>query len=104
MASTSTDRIGTPDGQSFTMTVSKSLQQWTGLPIAPYAGIAYGTYEDKAFAIGGLYMSFPKNFSSTVIFDGVHIHPTVTYAHKQHAISLIMVRSKYPGVSYSISW
>ena len=51
---TSSDRIGTPFGQSFYATVSKSLKHHTGLPIAPYVGVAYGTFEDRARAIGGL--------------------------------------------------
>src|SRR5687767_6354191 len=33
---TSSDRIGTPGGQSYYVTVSKSLHETTRLPIAPY--------------------------------------------------------------------
>ncbi len=43
MVGTSTDRIGTPSGQSFYATFSKNLQRETGLPIAPYVGVSYGT-------------------------------------------------------------
>ena len=50
---TSSDRIGTPSGQSFYGAVSKNLQKETGLPIAPYVGVAYGTYEGRARPIGG---------------------------------------------------
>ena len=32
---TSSDRIGTPSGQSFYATLSKSLKHHTGLPVAP---------------------------------------------------------------------
>ena len=32
---TSSDRLGTPSGQSFYATLSKSLRRETGLPIAP---------------------------------------------------------------------
>src|SRR5712692_11031122 len=38
---TSSDRIGTPSGQSFYATASKNLKRETKLPIAPYFGIAY---------------------------------------------------------------
>jgi hypothetical protein len=44
---TSSDRIGTPSGQSFYATFSKNLKREAGLPIAPYVGVAYGTYEDR---------------------------------------------------------
>jgi hypothetical protein len=37
---TSSDRIGTPSGQSFYGTLSKNLEEWIKIPIAPYAGAA----------------------------------------------------------------
>ena len=43
MVGTSSDRIGTPSGQSFYGTVSKNLRREIRLPIAPYFGVAYGT-------------------------------------------------------------
>jgi hypothetical protein len=49
---TSSDRIGTPSGQSFYATFSKSLKHQTGVPVAPYIGVAYGTYEHRARIIG----------------------------------------------------
>lgn len=101
---TSTDRIGTPDGQSFTLTVSKDLKRWLNLPVAPYVGVAYGTYEDKARVIGGLFARFTPELSSLILFDGVHVHPTLTYSYEQHVFSLLMIRGKYPGLSYSISF
>ncbi len=71
---TSSDRIGTPNGQSFYATFSKNLKHSTGLPIAPYIGIAYGTFEDRARVIGGLNISFAESWSSTILFDGVRVH------------------------------
>jgi hypothetical protein len=101
---TSSDRIGTPDGQSFYITVSKNLAPQLKLPIAPYVGVAYGTFEDEWIAIGGLSIKFTSNFSSLFIFDGVHLHSTVNYGWKNHTFSLVMVRSKDPGFSYSIAF
>ncbi len=57
---TSSDRIGTPSGQSFYATFSKNLKRETGLPIAPYFGVTYGTYENRFRPIGGLNISLPK--------------------------------------------
>ncbi|HWN99464.1 MAG TPA: hypothetical protein VNS63_09365 [Blastocatellia bacterium] len=101
---TSSDRIGTPSGQSFYATVSKNLQEEIKLPVAPYVGVAYGTYEDRFRAIGGLNVYFTEHFSGLVIFDGVHVHQTFTYSYKRHAFSILMVRGKDPGASYSISF
>ena len=66
MLGTSTDRIGTPSGQSFFVTVSKNLREQTGLPVAPYVGASYGTYDDKVRAIGGLGVFLTEEFSALV--------------------------------------
>ena len=101
---TSSDRIGTPSGQSFYATLSKNLRQPTGLPVAPYIGIVYGTFEDRFRPIGGLTISFNERWSSTVLFDGVRVHPLVNYGRGRHQFSLIFERGRNPGVSYSISF
>jgi hypothetical protein len=101
---TSSDRIGTPYGQSFYATLSKSLKHHTGLPIAPYVGVAYGTYEDRARVIGGLNISMGENWSSTILFDGVRLHPLVNYSFGRHQIGVMFERGRNPGASYSISF
>ena len=72
---------GTPSGQSFYVTASKSLKHQTGLPLAPYVGVAYGTFEDRARVIGGLNISFSDGWSSTILFDGVRVHPLLALAN-----------------------
>jgi hypothetical protein len=101
---TSSDRIGTPHGQSFYATLSKSLRRETGLPVAPYVGLAYGTFEDRLRLIGGLNISFNERWSATVLFDGVRVHPLVTIARGRHQFGVIMERGRNPGASYSISF
>ncbi len=101
---TSSDRIGTPSGQSFYATFSKSLRHQTGLPLAPYVGVAYGTFEDRARIIGGLNISFNDNWSSTILFDGVRVHPLVNYTNGIHQFGVMFERGRNPGASYSISF
>ncbi len=101
---TSSDRIGTPSGQSFFATFSKNLKRETNLPIAPYAGVVYGTYEDRFRPIGGLSIGLHENVSALAVFDGVHVHPMLSLSHGRHALSLLLVRGRDPGVSYSISF
>ena len=101
---TSSDRIGTPSGQSFYATASKNLKHATKLPVAPYVGAAYGTYEDRLRVIGGLNLSYKECWSSTILFDGVRVHPLVNYARGRHVVSFIMERGRNPGASYSISF
>jgi len=101
---TSSDRIGTPSGQSFYATFSKNLKREAGLPIAPYVGVAYGTYDDRFLPLAGLNVSFTRNFSGLVIFDGVRVHPVLNYARGRHACSFVLAFANKPGVSYSISF
>jgi len=101
---TSSDRIGTTSGQSFYATASKSLERETGLPIAPYVGVAYGTFENRARVIGGLNVYFTNSFSSTILFDGVKVHPLVNYTYKRHQFGFMLVEGKKPGLTYSISF
>jgi hypothetical protein len=101
---TSSDRIGTPDGQSFYATLSKNLKRETGLPIAPYAGVAYGTYEHRWRPLAGLNVYFTKKLSSLVIYDGVRVHPMLNYTHGRHNFSSVLAFANKPGFSYSISF
>jgi hypothetical protein len=101
----SSDRIGTPSGTSFYMTASKDLENWTGLPIAPYGGVVYGTHEGRFRAIGGLNIRVRPKLTSLIQFDGVKVHPTVTYTFNDtHALTFLMIRGTRPGVSYTFSF
>ena len=101
---TSSDRIGTPSGQSFYATFSKSLKHSMGLPVAPYLGVAYGTHEGRARIIGGLNITADENWSSTILFDGVRVHPLLNYTRGRHQLGVIFERGRNPGLSYSISF
>jgi hypothetical protein len=101
---TSSDRIGTPSGQSFYATFSKNLKHATDLPIAPYAGVAYGTFEDKVRMIGGLNINIAERWSSTILFDGVRAHPLLNYTRGRHQFGVIFERGRNPGANYSISF
>ena len=80
------------------------MRRETKLPIAPYAGVAYGTYEDRLRPIGGLNIGFTEAASSLIVFDGVHVHPMLNFSYKRHIFSFILVGGRDPGVSYSITF
>lgn len=101
---TSSDRIGTPFGQSFYATLSKNLKHATGLPVAPYVGVTYGTFEDRFRIIGGLNISLDERWSSTILFDGVRVHPLINYTRGRHQFGVMFERGRNPGASYSISF
>ena len=102
---TSSDRIGTPDGQAYYATLSKNLKGITGWPIAPYAGVAYGEFEDKWRGIGGLRITLPQDFSTTLIYDGVNFHPTLQYKFRErHLFTVLWVDTRDLGIAYSLAF
>ncbi len=101
---TSSDRIGTPDGQSFYATLSKNLKLETGLPIAPYAGVAYGTHAHRWLPVAGLNVYFTESLSGLVIYDGVRVHPLLNYRLGRQTFSFVLAFANKPGISYSISF
>ncbi len=104
MLGTSSDRIGTPSGQSFYLTVSKNVRG-EGQPVfAPYLAFTYGTYEDKFRLGGGLNIGLTQRLNSTILFDGVHVHPMLSFDYRRHTFSFLLVRGRDPGISYSVSF
>ena len=76
---TSSDRIGSTNGRAVFATLSKDLQAWTGLPVAPYVGTSYGGFEDEFELIGGLRVRWLDRLASTSLWDGENLHHTVDW-------------------------
>ena len=96
---TSSDRIGTPRGQSYYVTVSKSLHHETRLPIAPYVSASYSGYEDRMLFPFGVNVALGQRWSAMLINDGVHTHLTATFAARRYAITVLAVERKDFGVT-----
>ena len=101
---TSSDRIGTPSGTAYYATLSKDLSRWLRWPVAPYAGVSYGTYEDRARVIGGINVSLGGRFSSLVIWDGVNLHPTATVELGRFSLTALWIDTESFGLSGSVVW
>jgi hypothetical protein len=91
---TSSDRIGTPEGQSYYVTVSKSLHHETGLPIAPYISASYSTFENRMLYPFGVNAAIRSRWSAMLINDGVHTHLSATYAWNRVAVTVLAVERK----------
>jgi hypothetical protein len=96
---TSSDRIGTPEGQSYYVTVSKSLHEETRLPVAPYLGASYSTFENRMLYPFGVNVALGPRWSAMLINDGVHTHLSATYAWNRFAVTVLAVERKDLGVS-----
>jgi hypothetical protein len=91
---TSSDRIGTPSGQSYYATVSKSFDRF-----APYAGISWSEYERRFLYPFGVNVPLGKGWSAMLINDGVHTHLSATYASRKLALTLLAVERKHLGIT-----
>ena len=39
-----------------------------------------------------------------MIYDGVHVHPTLSWSYKSHVFTFLLVEGKDVGVAYSLSF
>ncbi len=97
---TSSDRIGTPYGQSYYLTVSKEVTDGFGL----YVGASYSEFEDKILFPAGASFSFDDHWGGLLIYDGRNFHPLVSYSWDTCSISVLLARMKHPGVSFSVGF
>lgn len=106
MFGTSSDRIGTTHGRAFYGTVSKDLGHWTGLPVAPYVGVSYGTFDDEAVVIAGAMILWAERWSTTSLWDGHNLHHLVeTSIGERYSVGLMLVdldRHYDVGLTFSI--
>lgn len=96
---TSSDRIGTPEGQSYYVTLSKSLHEAIGLPIAPYVSASYSGYEQRMLFPFGVNVAVGRQWSAMLINDGVHTHLSATHAWNRVALTVLAVERRDFGVT-----
>jgi hypothetical protein len=96
---TSSDRIGTPSGQSYFVTASKSLHHDIGIPVAPYVGASWSTYEDRMLFPFGMNVALKPNWTAMMMYDGVHTHLSTTVAWRRIAVTMLAVRRRDFGVT-----
>ena len=54
--------------------LAKDIHAWTGLPVAPYIGTAFGEFEDEWELLGGARIRWLPRLSTTHIWDGENLH------------------------------
>lgn len=104
---TSSDRIGTPSGRAYYATLSKDLEAWTGLPIAPYAGTAYGGFEHEWELIGGLRIRWGSLFETAHMWDGENLHHLVDRPFGRYRVGGVAVEQDgtyYFGITLGASF
>jgi len=89
---TSSDRIGTRDGQVYFATVSKNLEPWLGLRVSPYVGAAWSDRTNGWEELAGLnYRVAGGRIAITHIWDGVNLHHTATTRVRGVSVGVLLV-------------
>jgi hypothetical protein len=105
---TSSDRIGTTRGRAYYATLSKDLGALTGVAVAPYAGLAYGEFDDELVGIGGLRIRWAKRVSSMHLWDSENLHHMLDLAIADRwrvgVMSVEQDGSYYAGLSVGASF
>jgi len=101
---TSTDRIGTPSGHAYYATFSKNLEPLLHVPIAPYAGAAYGTFDARLRFIGGINYSVTENLSALVTYNGEHYNSILSLSRGRYTGSLLFVSGGNIGAAWNVTW
>jgi len=102
----SSARIGSSRGSSYNLSFVKSLDAWTGLPVAPYAGLSFDDFEQEWSVIGGLSIVWSEQWQSLHLWDGKNLHAVVDRAIGDHSIGLVIAQQDedwYAGLSWSWS-
>jgi hypothetical protein len=99
---TSSDRIFSPKGtQSYYMTVAKSLP---ALRAAPYVSLFWSEWEDRFLFPFGANFSLSEQWDLMGMNDGRNSHALMTYKRENDSLSLMLIKMRYPGVSYSFGF
>lgn len=96
---TSSDRIGTPSGQSYYVTLSKGFGR-----VAPYLGASYSGYESRVIFPFGVNVHLGGPVSAMLINDGVHTHLSATYAHRNLSLTVLAVEREKVGLTLGMTF
>lgn len=101
---TSSDRIGTPFGTAYYMTIAKDLEPFVKLPVAPYFGVLYGSFDDEVVFPFGAAIRLGKHWTLTPQFDGHAVHGLLGYTWDRYSVTGVLVRGREPGVAFNVAF
>lgn len=99
----SSDRIGTPYGKMYFVTVSKlAYATDSGFGVAPYVSLAYSEF-DRGFTVPfGASIALGPRWTLLPMYDGHRAHTTLTWSlpDGKSSVTLIAAFNERFGISY----
>ena len=74
------------------------------MPIAPYAGAAYGTFDHELRFICGLNLSVTDDLSALVTYNGEHYNSILSLSRGRYTGSLLFVNGGDIGAAWNVTW
>ena len=97
---TSSDRIGTPEGnQQYSITVTKSVPETN---LAPYGSITYSEFADGLLFPLGINWQPDPSWGLMLLNDGRRSHALMTYSQRDYYVQLGWIWFERVGVT--IGW
>lgn len=101
VAGFSSDRIGTPRGMSYFVSVQKQLGGEKGR-VAPYLGLSYSEFGKEVLAPFGASIALRDNLVLLPMCDGKYGHTTLSWFSKRgESISLIAAFNQRVGIAFA---
>lgn len=104
---TSSSQIGTRSGRALYGTLSKDLEPWIGLPVAPYVGLGFVTQDDDWVGLYGGTIRWTERYSTTHFYDGDNLHHMLSRATEDGQVGLLLVQQDseyYFGLTYGFAF
>ena len=99
---TSSDRIFSPKGtQSYYMTLAKSAPT---IHAAPYLSLYWSEWEDRFIFPFGANFVVSEQWDFLGMNDGRNSHALLTYKRESDSVSLLLIKMRYPGISYGFGF
>lgn len=101
IAGFSSDRIGTPRGMSYFISVQKQLGGESGR-LAPYVGLSYSGFGHEVLVPFGVSIGLRDDVVLLPMCDGKYTHTTLSWFSKRgESISLIAAFNKRVGIAFA---
>jgi len=101
---TSSDRIGTPEGLAYYVTISKAMEAGKGRWISPYVGLLWSEHDERFLVPAGASIPLGGGVSFLPTYDGHAFHVMASYAWERYTLTGILVRGRDPGVALTMGF
>lgn len=95
------DRLSTDRGQAVFLTASQPLFEGR---LALISSFKYETPTERLYFPFGANVRLHDAFTLQAVYDGNYTHWLLLHAHDNLGVSLLLARSRHPGIQFSVNF